>query len=75
MGKYDPLAAHLRAAGRPCRMTFAAIEELVGVLPASARKHRTWWANDRSHVQAAAWLNAGRVVQSFDLRLEGVEFS
>lgn len=74
MDKYDPLAAHLGLASRPCRMTFAAIEELVGDLPTSARKHRAWWANDRSHVQAVAWLGVGRVVDAVDISREVVDF-
>jgi hypothetical protein len=41
MGKYDSLAADLERVGRPCEMTFAAIERLVGDLPASARKYRS----------------------------------
>jgi len=36
------------------------IEELLGgPLPDAARRHRPWWANDLSHVQATAWLAGG----------------
>ena len=31
-------------------------------LPASASRHRPWWANDPSHSQARAWLSLGRTV-------------
>ncbi|MFN3975382.1 MAG: leucine--tRNA ligase [Dehalococcoidia bacterium] len=35
----------------------------IGRLPPSSRRYRAWWANDRRHVQARAWLDAGwRVV-------------
>jgi hypothetical protein len=74
MAKYDPLALHLRTAARPCHMTFARIEDLVGPLPASARVHREWWANDRTHVQAQAWLSSRRAVGKVDLRRAIVRF-
>jgi CBS domain-containing protein len=39
---------------------FGQIEAMIGrKLPASAREHRAWWANDRQHVQARQWLDAG----------------
>jgi hypothetical protein len=74
MAKYDPLARHLRDAPRPSHMTFRQIEELVGDLPASSREHREWWANDRSHVQARAWLSAERSVGSVDLEAGTIRF-
>jgi hypothetical protein len=67
MAKYDPLARHLEVAARPCHMTFAQIDDLVGGLPVSARIHREWWANDRTHVQARAWLSSERTVGGVDL--------
>ena len=48
-------------------MTFDEIERLVGALPASALKYSPWWGNhqlDGAHVQAMAWLNAGREVET-----------
>lgn len=74
MAKYDPLARHLRTAARPSHMTFAHIEDLVGRLPPSARVHREWWANDRTHVQAQAWLTSGRVVGEVDISCGTVRF-
>lgn len=56
------------------RMTFNEIAGLVGSLPASAWQHREWWANDASHVEAAAWLDAGWRVTVVDQRDEWVEF-
>lgn len=42
-------------------LTFNEIEALIGSdLPASARRHRSWWANDaEGHSQAQHWLEAG----------------
>jgi len=75
MGKYDPLRDYL--AGRladEVKMSFADIEELVGPLPASARLHRAWWAND-SKSEALAWRAAGWRVQSVDQAAERVIFA
>jgi hypothetical protein len=74
MAKYEPLSQHLRAAPRPCHMTLAQIEVLVGGLPASARTHRAWWANDNTHVQAQAWLAVGRSVGDVDIATGVVRF-
>lgn len=64
MSKYQPLADYLRAqpASRDeVSLTLERIEAIIRtILPASARKHRAWWANHRgSHVQADAWLSEG----------------
>ena len=41
-------------------MTFAEIEEVLGsTLPPWAYEYQAWWANDKSHSQARAWLGAG----------------
>ncbi len=61
-GKYDPLRLFLN--GRTdsrVEMTFDDIANLVGGLPISAFKHKPWWANDVSHVQASAWMHSGYV--------------
>lgn len=61
-GKYEPLANHLReraAAGQhQVELTFGTVDRLVGGLPPSARKLRTWWANN-SQGQSLAWHTAG----------------
>ena len=78
MGKYDPLFEHLCAAGdQPVQMSFLEIEDLVGPLPASAVKHAAWWSNDHDgrHVQARAWLEAGREVRVVDRERRLVSFS
>ena len=61
MPKYEPLADHLRQhAGDACALRFVDIERIIGErLPASAREHRSWWGNDRTHSQARAWMQAG----------------
>ena len=74
MAKYDELARHLETAARPCHMTFAQIDDLVGDLPASARTHLAWWGNDRSHVQAKAWLSVNHPVGAVDLARGVVRF-
>lgn len=69
MTKYEPLHKHLRAKAvslQTLRMTFGEIARLVGDLPASADKHRAWWANDPTHPQAQAWLDAGWEVDTVD---------
>lgn len=79
MGKYDPLFEHLcRADDAPLEMTLNDIERLVGPLPTSAWEHPAWWANESEggrHVQARAWLNAGREVESVDRAGQRVVFS
>jgi hypothetical protein len=73
--KYEPLSRHLRSAAHPVSMTFDEIGRLVGGLPPSAYRHRAWWANDTSHVEAHAWLDLGRRVEEVDLERQGVRFS
>lgn len=78
MSKYDTLRNHLDEADRgSLSLSFAVIDEIVGGLPDSARRHRAWWANERNgrHVQAAAWLDAGRTVEAVDLGAASVRFS
>ena len=79
-GKYDQfrhwLAAQ-RAEGRArIRLGFTQIEALIGQeLPASARRHRSWWANDpATHSQAASWITAGWLIEDVNLDLEDVTF-
>jgi len=73
------LFRHLCTAGDgPVEMTFDEIEHLVGPLPRSATQHREWWSNDRGdtrHVQAKAWLDAGRQVETLDRAGRRVTFT
>lgn len=69
MAKYSPLGGLLqRRSGASVELSFATVAEAVGGLPDSARRHRAWWANDPSHVQARAWLDASWQVD--DVRLD-----
>lgn len=76
--KYFPLAESLLTepdSRSRVELQFGEIESMLGAaLPASARKHRAWWANDVTHVQALAWLGAGWRVVLVDLSGERVGF-
>ena len=76
MRKYDRLERYLSGtANSPLKLAFRVIEEIIrGALPQSARTHRAWWANDRTHVQALAWMTAHLRVAVVDLRGETVTF-
>lgn len=78
MGKYDPLHRHLTASSEArLRMTFADIERVLGnTLPASARKHPAWWANERAttHSHNRSWLDAGYETARLDLYGQTIEF-
>lgn len=60
--KYDLLGALLKDAAargdRELQLHFDDIDELVGGLPASARKYREWWANS-GQPQSIVWRGAG----------------
>jgi hypothetical protein len=75
---YEPLRAYLASRTEPVvHMTFAQVESVLGrALPASARKHRPWWANERAgtHVHARAWLDAGRKAMRVDINAGTVDF-
>jgi hypothetical protein len=55
-------------------MTFVEIGGLVGELPQSATDDRPWWGNERGHLQADAWLDAGYEVAEVDQGLGIVRF-
>ena len=78
-GVYAPLGEHLATIGSPVHaMSFAEIEQVLGrPLPASARRHSAWWANDRSggHSHALAWLANGWVTEGVDLDGASVRFA
>jgi hypothetical protein len=59
-GKYENLFNLLKTCKKKeLVLTLPEIEALLGIaLPPSAYKYRPWWANDDSHSQAKAWLNA-----------------
>lgn len=77
MAKYDPLRDLLeQSPSGPITLSFKRIAECVGGLPPSASTHHAWWANHGgTHVQAVAWLGAGRTVTNVDLARGTVTFS
>jgi len=57
-------------------LTFSQVEEIVGdKLPPSAFTHRAWWANDKRHVHAVAWMTAKRAVGPVDIARRVVTFA
>lgn len=78
MSKYSSLRRHLeREAGPSVEMTFDEIDDVVGGLPASARRYSAWWSNEGegTHVQARAWMDAGWCVAKVNLTAERVRFT
>jgi hypothetical protein len=78
--RYAPLAIWLRS--QPAdqdrlQLSFQDIEEIIeGELPASARKHRSWWANDSvGHVHSQQWLDVGWRVAQINMTEEKVTFA
>jgi len=61
--KYEPLKSFLEGqpAGEVVTLPLTEIDRLVGGLPPSSAR-RTWWADSAAHLQAQAWLQAGRRV-------------
>jgi hypothetical protein len=75
-GKYGPLRQHLSGTpGTRVRMTFKAVEDLVGRLPESAYRHRAWWGNNDGTAEAKAWLDAGWRVESVNQAAGEVVFT
>ena len=75
--KYDPLRIWLNNhTSDRIRVSFREMEAILGFeLPPSARTRPQWWANaGGSHVQAAAWMDAGRRARQLDLSGEQVTF-
>lgn len=78
-GKFAPLEQWLlekKTQASTVRVPLSGIEALLdGPLPASAREHRSWWANDPAgHPQSLAWMRAGWRVDDVDLAGEEVVF-
>jgi hypothetical protein len=63
LGRYDLLRRYLQkvpVGTDRLELTFNDIEGIIGAgLPASAYRYRAWWANDKTHVHARAWMDAG----------------
>lgn len=75
-GKYGALHRHLNTVVEDqWTVTFQDIEAILGgPLPRSARQHRPWWGNSRSHSHARAWLDAGWRTRGVDLSSETLSF-
>jgi predicted transcriptional regulator len=77
--KYAPLARYLLNVSRGREkliLPFSQIETIIGTeLPAAAREHRAWWANDSTtHAQSQQWLNVNWRVISINMSSEKVTF-
>ncbi|AKA67260.1 DUF7662 domain-containing protein [Clostridium scatologenes] len=60
--KYIELKRYLQRSTLPIiTLSFKDIEQIIGdTLPKSAYDHaEAWWANDYTHSQAIAWIDAG----------------
>ena len=79
-GKYDPLEKYLRrlpVSQEQITLSFQSIEqELNDTLPQSAREDRDWWGNQKqgTTVETIAWMDAGWLVDTVDLREKWVRF-
>jgi len=79
-GKYDPLEKYLR--GLPVSqdkitLSFESIEQVLNdQLPDAASQDREWWGNQKqgTYVEALAWMDAGWMVDTVDLRAKWVRF-
>jgi hypothetical protein len=77
MALYDPLGQYLKKnAASHIPMTFREVESVIGrKLPASAYRHRPWWANEeRGHSHAKAWLQAGYETEQVDMAAKKLVF-
>jgi hypothetical protein len=65
--RYRPLGERLAASSADSvTLPVDEIDELVGGLPAAARKQSSWWSNDVAHPQARTWLDLGFQVAAVD---------
>jgi hypothetical protein len=80
IGKYIPLEKYLRslpASQEEVTLSFDIIEQVLSdSLPPSAHEHRAWWGNQKqgTHVEAIAWMDAGWLVDTVDLKEKWVKF-
>ncbi len=77
MSKYTTLGEFLLTSVKDTvKLSFSEIESILRFpLPKSARKFRTWWANDRTHSHAInGWLDYGWRVTEIDLTNQIIQF-
>jgi hypothetical protein len=75
--RYERLRRYLEGVSDASHaMEFKAVEQLVeGGLPPSARDHRAWWSNSRSHSHAKnGWLAAGWQTAGVDMKAKKLIF-
>jgi hypothetical protein len=78
--RYDGLRTYLSGRSEPqIRLSFSEIERIIGQpLPSSARRHRAWWANERSgshvHARSRHEANPPRRTAKVDLNAESADF-
>jgi hypothetical protein len=76
MTVYAPMKEFLSAQPiERVRLGFSEVERIIGrPLPKSAGDYQAWWANDPTHSQAKAWLDAGWRTENLNLGRRTVEF-
>ncbi|MDH6289424.1 DUF6884 domain-containing protein [Rhodococcus opacus] len=57
VAQWSSLTEKLSGISTSIRLRWDELEDVVGELPPSASKHRTWWSGDRPHVRE--WQSAG----------------
>ena len=78
--KYTPLEKYLRdlpASQEELTLTFERIEQILNAaLPPQAHEPGPWWGNQKqgTHVEVNAWMDAGWMVETVDLREKWVRF-
>ena len=75
--RYAGIAGYLKGqSGQTAEATFTELEEAIGnSLPASAERHRAWWANTERNTQARVWMEEGWRVDQVDFDERKVTFS
>jgi len=78
--KYTPLEKYLRdlpTSQEELTLTFERIEQILNEsLPPSAYQPGPWWGNQKqgTYVEVNAWMDAGWMVETVDLREKWVRF-
>jgi hypothetical protein len=66
--KYEPLTNYLKGKRyhgmSTIHMGLKELDAIINGLPRTARINDQWWANDDTHVQAQAWMEAGFRIQT-----------
>ena len=68
MKKYEPLYTYLKMSKTDViTLSYSELEVIISAkLPASAYKHRPWWANG-SNIQSVSWITADYKVTNVEL--------